>query len=100
MYVACLLHILIQAVDQRPHHKAQGHCRIHSAWLAIGMCESSLMHCGTYQLGPLIVRVVGSSPGRWQCSLYRLLSTVATPHSHVVSKGGAAGINLQWVAAA
>ncbi len=102
MYMACLLHILVWAVDQCPHHESQGHCHIHSAWLAIGMCESSIMHCGTDQLGPLVVRVVGLSPGRWQCSLYRLLSTVATPHSHVDSKGGgvAAGINLQWVAAA
>jgi hypothetical protein len=88
MYVACLPHILVRAVDQRLHHKAQGHCRIHSAWLAIGMYGSSLMHCGTDQLGPLMVRVVGLSLGRWQCSPYRLLSTLATPHSRVVSKGG------------
>ncbi len=62
MYVDCLLHILIWAVDQHPHHEAQGHCGIYSALLAIGMFVSSLLRCGTDQLGPLIMWIVGSSP--------------------------------------
>ncbi len=63
----------------------------------------SIMQSGTVQLRPRIVWDMGSSPGWWQCCLYRLLSTLATSHSHVVSRGGgvvAGGINLQWAAAA
>jgi hypothetical protein len=61
------------------------------------------MHCATDTLGPLVVWVMGLSPGQWQCSPNRLLSTLDTPHSDVVSKwegGAAGGINLQVVAAA